>query len=147
MKDVVNPSISFIHDLLLVGFNVYFLNPTTSSKILDYLGYCLKLVRQEEFEGRKVFVVGAEKGDRISKQFWIDKERLYMHKIIYKKGDNLMDVVFSDYEKMEVKWVAKKVIFKNNGAIQLIEKYYNIKLPAYLDSNLFKPDNFLNTKW
>lgn len=101
MNDVVNPSISYIHDLLLVGFDVYFLNPTTSSKILDYLVNYLKLVRQEEFEGRKVFVVGAEKQDTISKQFWIDKERFYPHIIIYKQNDNLMDILFSDFDKMD----------------------------------------------
>ncbi|HRD41037.1 MAG TPA: outer membrane lipoprotein-sorting protein, partial [Bacteroidia bacterium] len=71
-----------------------------SCKILDSLGYNLNTVREDVFDGRAVYVVSAEKGNDTIPQFWIDKERLYMHRIIYKKGKQ-MDVVFSDYEKME----------------------------------------------
>jgi len=136
----------FIHDLLLVGFDVYFLQPELSCKILDSLGYDLNKVREDKFEGRDVYVVGAEKGNDSIPQFWIDKERLYMHRIVYKKGKQ-MDVVFRDYVKMEGYWVAKEVEFKSNGMLQMVEKYYNIKLPKNLNTEIFDPKQFLNAKW
>lgn len=148
IKDgVIKTSKPFIHDLLLVGFDVYFLKPETSVHILDSLGYNLKLVREDEFEGRKVFVAGAEKGNETSNQFWIDKERLYMHRIIYKKNDKITDVIFADYEKMNGNWVAKKVIFKNNGNLQLMEKYYNIAFPSSINPSVFETEKFLDAKW
>lgn len=136
----------FIHDLLLVGFDIYYLQPEQSCKILDLLGYNLSKVREDVFDGRAVYVVGAEKGNDSIPQFWIDKERLYMHRIIYKKGKQ-MDVVFSDYEKMQGYWVAKKVIFKSMGELQMIEKYYNIRFPKNLNATIFDPKLFLQAKW
>lgn len=138
---------AMVHDLLLIGFDVYFLKPERTIRLLDSLGYYLKLVREDVFEGRKVLVVGAEKGDDKSNQFWIDFERLYMHRIIYKKNEYIMDVVFANYVLIENKWVAKTVIFKNNGQLQLIENYYNIKLPKALSKDLFNPNKFTESKW
>lgn len=137
----------FIHDLLLVGFDLYFLPPETSIKILDSLGYNLKILREDYFEGRKCWVCGAEKNDSISNQFWIDQERLYMHNITYKKNQKTMNVVFTDYEKIKGNWVSKKVIFKKNGITELIEKYYNIKFPQNLDQSIFESKYFLDAKW
>lgn len=136
----------FIHDLLLVGFDLYYLLPEKSCKILDSLGYNLSKVREDVFDDRAVYVVGAEKGNDTIPQFWIDKERLYMHRIIYKKGKQ-MDVVFSDYEKMQGYWVAKKVIFKSMGELQMIEKYYNIRFPKNLNAAIFDPKLFLQVNW
>jgi len=136
----------FIHDLLLVGFDLYYLLPEKSCKILDSLGYNLSKVREDVFDDRAVYAVGAEKGNDTIPQFWIDKERLYMHRIIYKKGKQ-MDVVFSDYEKMQGYWVAKKVIFKSMGELQMIEKYYNIRFPKNLNAAIFDPKLFLQVNW
>lgn len=137
---------AFIHDLLLVGFDVYFLQPELSCKILDSLGYDLNKVREDVFDGRAVYVIGADKGNDTIPQFWIDKERLYMHRIIYKKG-NQMDVVFRDYVKMESNWVAKEVLFKSNGELQMVEKYYNIRFPKNLNEELFDPKKFIEANW
>lgn len=148
IKDgIIKKSKPFIHDLLLVGFDIYFLPPEKSIHWLDSLGYNLKLIREDYFDGRKVYVAGAEKGNENSNQFWIDKERLYMHRIIYKKGEILMDVVFSDYDLIDHNWVAKKVLFKQNGQLSLIEQYYNIQFPENLKADLFIPEKFAEAEW
>ncbi len=138
---------TFIHDLILVGFDLYFLKPEVSAHLLDSIGYNLKEMHTDVFEGRKVYVVGAQPGDEKTPQFWIDAERLYLHRIIYKKKDNITDCVFGDYEKAEGNWVSKKVTFKNNGKLQLIEKYYNLKFPKELSPDIFDPAKFAQTKW
>lgn len=138
---------TFIHDLILVGFDLYFLKPEHSSHLLDSLGYNLKDMHTDVFEGRKVYVVGAQAGDEKTPQFWIDAERLYMHRIIYKRKDNITDCVFGDYEKVDGNWVSKKVTFKNNGKLQLIEKYYDLKFPKTLDPDTFNPGKFTQVKW
>lgn len=137
----------FIHDLLLVGFDPYFLKPYETAHLLDSLGYDLKQLHEDVFEGRKVYVVGAAKGDEKSNQFWIDAERWYMHRIIYKKRGQVQDVVFADYTNMNNNWVAQKVIFKANGVLQLEEKYYNIRFPKELSPDLFQPEKFMEAKW
>lgn len=138
---------TFIHDLILVGFDLYFLKPELSTHLLDSIGYNLKEMHVDMFEGRKVYVVGAQPGDEKTPQFWIDAERLYMSRIIYKKKDNVTDCIFGDYAKVDGNWVAKKVTFKNNGKLQLIEKYYDLKFPKELNPDIFDPAKFAQTKW
>ena len=133
---------SRVHDLLLIGLDVYFYEPLRTCQILDSLGYNLNKIHEDQFEGRKVYVVGAEKGDSISKQFWIDAERLYMHRIIYDQKGKINDVVFSDYTNMEGYWMSKTIIFKTNGKLGLIERYYDIKFPKNLPSEWFDPKKF-----
>lgn len=131
-----------VHDLLLVGLDVYFFEPEITVKILDSLGYNLLKIHEDVFDGRKVFVVGAEKGDSTSKQFWIDAERLYMHRIMYDQKGKINDVIFADYTKMETYWMSKTIIFKTNGKLGLIEHYYDIKFPKTLPTDWFDPKKF-----
>lgn len=138
---------TFIHDLILVGFDLYFLKPEVSAHLLDSIGYNLKEMHTDIFEGRKVYIVGAQPGDEKTPQFWIDAERLYLHRIIYKKKDNITDCIFGDYEKVDGNWVSKKVTFKNNGKLQLIEKYYDLKFPKELNPDVFNPEKFTQIKW
>ncbi len=137
----------FIHDLILIGFDVYFLKPERTTHILDSLGYNLKEMREDVFEGRKVFVVGAQPGDDKTPQFYIDVERLYMSRIIYKKNNHTTDCIFDDYEKVNGNWVAKKILFKNDGKLQLMEKYYDLKFPKELNADIFNPAKFAETKF
>jgi len=130
------------HDLLLVGLDVYFYDPEKTIKILDSLGYCTSKIHEDVFEGRKVYVVGADKGDLESKQFWIDAERLYMHRIIYDQKGKINDVVFGDYINMDGYWMSKTIIFKTNGKLGLIERYYDIKFPKVINQDWFDPKKF-----
>lgn len=131
-----------VHDLLLLGFDVYFYDPNTTSRILDSLGYNLSIVRTDTFNGRNVYVVGAEKGDLKSRQFWIDAERLYVHRIIYKQKNKTNEVIFADYYQQKKFWVSPTVIFKTNGKLSLIERYYDIKLPRSIPKDWFDPTKF-----
>jgi len=131
-----------VHDLLLVGLDVYFYDPAKTIKILDSLGYCTSKIHEDVFDGRKVYVVGADKGDLESKQFWIDAEHLYMHRIIYDQKGKINDVIFGDYTKMGTYWMSKTITFKTNGKLGLIERYYDIKFPEAINSEWFDPKKF-----
>ncbi len=131
-----------VHDLLLLGFDVYFYEPATTSRILDSLGYNLSIVRTDTFNGRNVYVVGAEKGDLKNRQFWVDAERMYVHRIIYKQKNKTNEVIFGDYYKQNKYWISPTVIFKTNGKLTLIERYYDIKTPKKLDHSLFDLQKF-----
>jgi photosystem II stability/assembly factor-like uncharacterized protein len=137
---------AMIHDLCLAAFDVYFLKPYETTHLLDSLGYNLKLVREDLFDGRKVLVVGAAKNDSTSNQLWIDVERFYLHRLIYTQRKTLHDVVLSDYTRMEGYWVAKKMIFKQNGRLALTENYFDIKFPKELSRDLFNPEKFNEVK-
>jgi len=135
-----------VHELLLVGLDIYFLKPEHTTRILDSLGYNLSKIRKDKYNGRDVYVAGADKGDTTSRQFWIDAERLYMHRIIYRQKEKINDVVFGDYEKVKGNWIAKTIIFKTDGKLGLIEKYYDIRFPKSIDQDWFDPEKFNEVK-
>lgn len=135
-----------IHDLLIAAFDVYFLKPEVTAHLFDSLGYNLNKTREDIFDGRKVYVVGADKNDTTSNQFWIDAERMYLHRIIYKQGKGVNDCVFSDYEKIKNYWVAKTVSFKQDGILAMKENYFDIKFPKTLSAELFDPKKFNEVK-
>jgi len=146
-EGAVMPPKPLIHDLVLASFDVYFLKPETSCRLLDSLGYNLNILREDTINGRKVFVTGAEKGDDKNQQLWIDKERLYLHRIVYRQKGAVRDVILADYTLIDKNWVSKTIIFKNNGEIEAIEKYYDIKFPKSLHPDIFKPEKLAEIKW
>jgi len=135
-----------IHELLLGAFDIYFLKPEVSAHLFDSLGFNLKLVREDVFDGRKVIVVGAEKNDSTSKQFWIDAERFYLHRIVYARKTSVSDCIFGNYEKINNYWVAKTITFKADGKPETVENYFDIKFPKKLDDSLFDPKKFNEIK-
>ncbi len=135
-----------INDLLLAAFDVYFLKPYETMHLLDSIGYKLKLVREDIYQGRKVIVVGAKLGDDYTNQLWIDAEHFYLHKVIYNNGSNNTNVVFGNYQKIENYWVAKKISFKQNGQLTQVEDYFDIKFPKEINADTFKPDKFADLK-
>jgi hypothetical protein len=135
-----------IHDLLLTAFDVYFLKPYETTRLLDSLGYNLKLVRQTNYNGRKVYVVGAADGDLKSNQFWVDAERFYLHRVIYKQNNAVRDVKFESYELMESNWVAKKITFMLNGKLNMVEDYFDIKFPKEVKPSIFEVSTFSDVK-
>ena len=135
-----------IHDLLIAAFDVYFLKPEVTAHLFDSLGYNLNKTREDIFDGRKVYVVGADKNDSTSNQFWIDAERMYLHRIIYKQGKGVSDCVFGNYQKIQNYWVAKTVSFKQDGVLVMVENYFDIKFPKTLSADLFDPKKFNEVK-
>ncbi|MFI5176472.1 MAG: hypothetical protein ACHQKY_16555 [Terriglobia bacterium] len=61
--------------LLVLGFDVYRQGPETTINELKQQGFDLTKLREENWEGQPVYVVGAEKGDSKSKQFWVEKKQ------------------------------------------------------------------------
>jgi len=73
---------SQVNMLLVLGFDVYKQAPETTEEIIRAEKYDLSKFHEESWEGRTVYVVGADKGDLKSPQFWVDKERLLFVRLI-----------------------------------------------------------------
>lgn len=136
----------FIHDLMLIGFDAYFLKPYETAHLLDSLKYNLKIVRKGYFGRNEVFIVGAEKNDSISNQFWVDAENFYLVKMIYTRGKRTTEILMEDYKEIEGNKVATKITFISSDGSAQIEKYSDVKFPKELNKNLFDPTKFSEIK-
>src|SRR5437867_12653697 len=61
----------FVHPLLILGFDIYRLPQAEVLEILKGLKFDLSILREDTWQGRAVYVVGAKQGDLHAPQFWI----------------------------------------------------------------------------
>jgi len=135
----------FVHMLLVLGFDVYRQDPQTTISEASGQGFDLSKIHEDTWEGKDVYVVGAEKGDLKSKQFWIEKDRLLFLRLIQpdsRDATKTADQRFGDYRRVPGGWIAARVDFYSNGVDTFNETYSNIKTNVTLSSGFFDPQNF-----
>jgi hypothetical protein len=107
-----------VHPLMVLGFDVYCAAPEATIARLEKLGIDLSTLREDEWNGRAVYVVGAKAGDTHSPQFWIERDRLLFVRLLRpspKDGGTTSEVVFDRYERAGGGWVAAEVRFSLDG--------------------------------
>jgi hypothetical protein len=60
--------------------------------------------------------------------------------------DKITDCTFDEYTKLKGNWVAKTITFKQNGKLDVIERYYDMKFPKSLNADWFDPKKFNEVK-
>jgi hypothetical protein len=129
------------NELLLLGFDVYFLEPSTTAAWLRRLGFDLSRIRQDQWQGRQVYVVGASSAaDMASKQFWVEREHLLFVRLIQPGANGRMqDIRFLNYEPLGRTWIAPLVEIYEDGRLVMREEYRHMRVGVALDSTLFDP--------
>lgn len=118
------------HDLVILSMDIYNMEPDDAMLRFSQLDYDLSKFDTRTYNGRKVYVVGAENGDTLSNQVWFDAEHLYFVKMIKNSEEGYHEVVFNDYINVNGSaWIEQEIIFKLNGKVYMIEKYFDISIP------------------
>ena len=140
----------FVHMLLVLGFDV-FRQPTQAT--VDQIkgqGFDLTKLREDSWDGESVYVVGADKGDLKSKQFWVEKKRLLFVRMIApdrRDAAKTADSRFADYRQLPVGWVAARVEFFVAGKNVFTEEYSEIQTNPKLDPAIFDRRQFNSQHW
>jgi outer membrane lipoprotein-sorting protein len=139
-----------VNMLLVLGFDVYGQSPETTVRVVTSEGYDVKKIHQDTWEGQPVYVVGAEKGDLNSKQFWVEEKRLLFVRLIEPtRADpkNFQDVRFEDYRELPGGWIAARVeVYAENKKV-FSEEYSDIQSNVKLEPGTFDPKKFNETHW
>ena len=133
------------NELLLLGFDVYFLDPKFTAAWLSKLGFDLSKIRQDTFEGRSVYVVGAnDRNDLKSRQFWIDRDNMLFVRLIEpgRAAGTTDDIRFGSYERIGRAWVAPVVEVYTDGKLTWREHYQHIQIELPLDVAMFDPNTW-----
>ncbi|HEX8492294.1 MAG TPA: hypothetical protein VF658_05595 [Pyrinomonadaceae bacterium] len=140
-----------INPLLLLGFDIYFQPAADTINHLRQMGYDTSKLREDTWQGRPAYVVGADRGDLRSAQFWIDKKNLYFVRLLEPVGKNkekVQEIQFNKYQKAEGGgWVSPEVVVLLDGKRVFQEDYSEIKTGVKLDDKLFDPENWTTTSW
>ena len=141
----------FVHPLLVLGFDIYFMTPDDAIKKLQGLKFDLSTLREDTWQGRPVYVVGAKQGDLHSQQFWIDKKNLYFVRMLGpagKDGKLTQETQFNKYFKVKGGgWVSPEVVFMIDGKPRTTEEYTEVRTDVPLDDKLFDPQYWKTAHW
>jgi hypothetical protein len=141
--------------LMTLGFDVYGQAPETTIAQLKAQSMDLSKVREGDWNGTKVWIVGADKGDTTTNQFWIEQRRLLFVRLIeaHKSQKNpsapadLLDITFEDYQPLAKAWVAPRCVIKVNGKEVQREEYGDIRADVKLQPDLYDPETYHRAAW
>lgn len=140
----------YVNLLLVLGFDVYQQAPDATLAELKGEGIDLAKFHEEEWQGEPVYVVGAEKGDLKSRQFWIEKKRLLFLRLIQpnrRDEKKIDDIRFADYRELPKGYIAARVEVYEGERLDFSEEYSEIQTGVNLDPRVFDPAQFSLAHW
>jgi len=146
----ISGTASRVNMLLVLGFDVYGQEAEKTIGVVTGQGYDLAKIRDDTWNGRPVYVVGADKGDVQSRQFWVEKDSLLFVREIEpsrKDAKIIDDIRFVDYRKLEGGWIAARVEVHVDDKVTFSEDYSDIEGKSNLDPAIFDPRQFNSTHW
>jgi outer membrane lipoprotein-sorting protein len=149
-KGVLAKSDKYVNILLVLGFDAYTQDPAKTIQVVKDEGYDLTKLHEDTWDGKAAYVVGADKGDLKSKQFWIEKDTLLFVRVIEpSRGDpaKVDDIRFIHYQPLAGAWIAAGVEVYTEGKKVFTEDYTEIQGNVKLDPSVFDPQNFTTTHW
>jgi len=149
-KDGKVDSRPFVHPLMVLGFDIYGMSRADVIEKLKGLKFDLSIFREDTWQGRPVYVVGAKQGDLHSQQFWIDQQNLYFVRLIRpagKDGAQTQETQFNKYQKLGGGWMSPEVIFMEDGKVKTTEEYSDLRANVTLPDKLFDPESFATVHW
>ncbi len=139
-----------VNMLLVLGFDVYRQGPEITVTVTKSEGFDLSKLHEEMWEGKPAYVVGAEKGDLKSKQFWIAKDSLlFLRDIESSPRDpgKIEDIRFIHYQPLAGTWIAAGVEVYADGKKVFSEDYSDIQANVKLDPETWDAAKFAQTHW
>jgi hypothetical protein len=133
--------------LMTLGFDVYGQPAETTIAQLKAQSVDLSKIREDSWKGTKVWVVGADKGDTTTNQFWIEQKRLLFVRLIESHPPKILDITFEDYRPLGKGWVAPTCVIKVNGKEVQREEYKDIRADIKLQPDLYDPVTYHRATW
>lgn len=122
----------------LVAYDLFAQSIDTTIMWLDSARVRFGLLRLDDLDGRRVWVVGALKGDTTSAQFWVDATDWHVVRVIQREpwnGNELVDLRFTAYTRVQDVPVPTRILVYRGGRLaqrqDITVAAINPKLPAY----------------
>jgi hypothetical protein len=135
-----------VNPLLLLTADVYAAPVASVTRGLDSLSVDQGIIRNDEWEGEPVYVVGAKAGDTTSNQMWVDRNRLRLVRFIQRSrtGERTIvsDIRVRNYKDIQGFEVPTEFLVLRNGRPVWREQYADVRV-----NEEFLPGTFDQAKW
>ncbi len=129
--------------LIPLLFDVYAVPVDRTLSDLHTLKIDMSKVHQSTYDGRPVYIIGADAGDLKAPQVWIDTERLILVRQVFVEGPDsaptYIDSQFKKYRPIGHSWIAPECSFFIGDKLIQKEDYTDIKADVPLSPGLFDP--------
>jgi len=126
-----------INESLLLAFDVYAQSASRTISELRRRGFDLDVLHDGTWQGKPVYVVGAARGDTMSRQFWVDRDRLLLLRLVERAPQGRSDVRLGQYVETGGGWIAMERAQYMNGKRRLLEEYSDVRTNVSLSEALF----------
>jgi hypothetical protein len=135
-------------ELLVLGGDVFSQPVSRTEADLRELGFDLSKFHEATWQGVPVYVVGAVRGDSMSKQFWVERDRLLFVRMLERTRQGHSDTRIAGYTESGGGWVAAEVAQIVNGKRRILERFTDIRTNVTLGDALFDPKQWATaTHW
>lgn len=124
--------------------------PEKTIGMLKRFGFDLHKTHQRTWDGERVIVVGALAGDTVSNQFWLEKKRMILVRLIERNGSDPrrpLDARVTGYERAGAGWLERSVRMYLGGQLSTVEDYTNVRVDVALEPGLFQPTPYHLPQW
>jgi hypothetical protein len=137
-----------VNELMLLAGGLNFLDKAAALAQMQKAGYNTNIFREDTWEGRKAYVVGAQKGDEKTAQCWFDAQHLYLvRSVSVSPKGSVQDGRFSKHMQAAGGWLETEVLFLVDGKKAQLEEYQDVKINPSLPDGLFTPAHFGKVHW
>jgi hypothetical protein len=130
------------NDLIFLLGGMYFYPIDQTIAIIKKQGYDLTKLSEDTLDGKRVYIIGASNRNEQVNQLWVDKDDLYLVRMIKYTKNTKQDAIFENYIKIGRAATETKVVFSVNDKLRQVETYYNCKLAPDIDSLIFNPRHY-----
>lgn len=143
---VVNKAYQLNESILLSG-DIYCIPIPTVLNKLKNLGYDLTKFREDKWKGKPTYVIGAEAGNDSSRQFWIDREFLYLVKLVTNDSGAVQETHYSEHQAKGKFYIEDEVKIMENGKLTKTERYAEVNPSVVLHESIFDPKHWGKVHW
>jgi hypothetical protein len=139
----VEPLLVLLHDL-------HTQEPAKTIAMLKRYGFDLSRTHETTWEGAPVIVVGAWNGDSTSNQFWLEKSRLLLVRLIERNGSDPrrpLDAHVGGYTPAGGGWLERSLRLYLGGELTTAEDYADVVIDPRLPPEIFEPVPYRIPAW
>ncbi|MGE0078967.1 MAG: hypothetical protein AB7S48_13995 [Bacteroidales bacterium] len=143
-KGYISNKMLRLHDLIILGFDVYQQKIETTIDQAERMGYNLNLIEKVDLNGNPAWLVG----DSSKLCFWVNASNLLFLKMKRVTANAYREVDFAKYEIFDGFPVATLIKFYNApGKLNMVEEYFNVRVNCNVDDSVFMPQKFNKSAW
>ena len=132
-----------IQPLLTLTADVYAIPAAVTLRRIDSLGVDLDKFHEARWQRKRVYVIGARKGDLTADQFWVDADRLVLLRMIQRERRGTRTIVtdtrVGDYREIEGFPIAFEYVSLRDGKPFFKEVYEKVRVNVPIASAMFDP--------